>query len=437
MTYPVRTTDLDRSIGARARILRMKRGLSLSEAAFAVEEKPEALNAMELGAARLGAAALLKLARLYRAPVRAFYAGLADGAGARADARAFLRLLGDSLRPPREPAPLPGPAANDGARWHRRRAALDRKAPMPPLNDMKSSLDHLPAQKRAELARVQEILFEEFEKAKGNGQKAHDRNGRILKIILFGSYARGDWVDERGKTEKGYQSDFDLLIVVNYKQLSEMAAYWYAAEDRIAREKAIRTPVSLIVHSLGEVNDKLAQGRYFFVDIARDGVALYELPGHRLVQPQPLTPEEAYETAKEYFEEWSQSVGAYIRGFNYATKDGDLRKAVFDLHQAVERLYTCFLLVQTNYSPSTHNIRKLRSVAEDLDESFRAIWPDEDKFQRRCFERLKDAYVKARYSKHYVITDEELEWLGARTEELKGLVNTRCANRLKELAAVL
>ncbi|MDR7259309.1 hypothetical protein J2X47_003508 [Sphingomonas sp. BE270] len=38
---------------------------------------------------------------------------------------------------------------------------------------------------------------------------------------------------------------------------------------------SIKTPVNFIVHSLQEVNDGLAHGRYFFMDVACDGIALY------------------------------------------------------------------------------------------------------------------------------------------------------------------
>ena len=60
---------------------------------------------------------------------------------------------------------------------------------------MRSDIDHLPAGKQRELERVVQILFEEFEDARGNptGEK---KLGRILKVILYGSYARGGWVDE-------------------------------------------------------------------------------------------------------------------------------------------------------------------------------------------------------------------------------------------------
>src|SRR3546814_19532581 len=50
-------------------------------------------------------------------------------------------------------------------------------------------------------------------------------------------------------------------------------------------------PVNSIVHTLDEVNQSLRKGEYFWVDIARDGIALYELPGSSLVVPQPLTPD--------------------------------------------------------------------------------------------------------------------------------------------------
>ena len=99
----------------------------------------------------------------------------------------------------------------------------------------------------------------------------------------------------------------------------------------------------------------------------------------------------------------------------------------------MERLYGCYLLTTTLYSPSTHNIRKLRALVEAQDERFRAVWPGEDRFQRRSFERIRDAYVKARYSKHYKIAEDELTWLGERAEALAGLVKQACKEKLAEL----
>ena len=261
---------------------------------------------------------------------------------------------------------------------------------------MRSNLDHLPERQQRELERVRSILLEEFDKAIERATQPHKRSGKIYKIVLFGSYARDDWVDE---PENGYQSDFDLLVVVSHEDLTDIADYWYVAEDRIARDSAISRPVNLIVHSLNEVNQALTRGEYFWVDIARDGIALYELPGHTLATPKPLTPADAYRMAKEYFEHWLPSADAFVRGARYAIGDGDFNKAAFDFHQATERLYICFLLVRTLYFPRSHNIKFLRSLAEDKEPRLIEAWPREMKKDRARFERLKRAYVEARYSR--------------------------------------
>jgi hypothetical protein len=64
----------------------------------------------------------------------------------------------------------------------------------------------------------------------------------------------------------------------------------------------------------------------------------------------------------------------------------------------------------------------------------KAVWPRETKFERRCFELLREAYVKARYSRHYRISSEELEWLGGRVESLQSLVREACLERIDKLA---
>lgn len=303
---------------------------------------------------------------------------------------------------------------------------------------MRRDLDHLPANKRRELERVLQLIFEEFEDVTACASEARRKARRILKVVLYGSYARGGWVDEP-HTAKGYKSDFDLLIIVNHKDLTDRVKYWSRLDDRLMREYGItgtlKTPVNFIVHTLGEVNDGLAHGRYFFMDVARDGIALYEADDTELHSPKPKTPEQALAMAKEYFEDWIPSAQSFVRGFRHAVGDGDLRKAAFDLHQAAERLYHCVLLVVTFYTPHVHNLSFLRTQAERIDRRLTYVWPSDNRKQRAMFEKLKEAYVKARYSRHYRITAEELSWLGEQVEELGRVVHTVCVERLTLLEA--
>ena len=266
---------------------------------------------------------------------------------------------------------------------------------------MKTSLDHLPAAKQRELERVVQIVFEEFGAAHENATSRRKR-GRILKVILYGSHARGGWVDEP-HTAKGYVSDFDLLIIVNQKELTDKAAYWTAAEQRLIEEKLagrLRTPTNFVVHTWQEVGDGMAHGRFFFMDIARDGIALFEADDRPLPEAKPKTPQQALAMAQEYFEEWFPSALVYLQSARDLIKQGRAKEPAFILHQAAERLYHCVLLVSTFYTPHNHNLAFLRTQAERLDMRLVDAWPRGTRSERAMFEKLKDAYVKARYSKH-------------------------------------
>jgi uncharacterized protein len=301
---------------------------------------------------------------------------------------------------------------------------------------MRTDLDHLPPAKQRELERVVQILFEEFDEARALATQDWKKKGRILKIILYGSYARGGWVDEP-HTAKGYQSDFDLLIIVNDKRLTDRVEYWAKAEERLNRElaitKTLKTPVNFIVHTLHEVNDGLAHGRFFFMDVARDGIAIYQSEDSELAEPKPKTPDQALAMAREYFEEWMPQANAFYNMSAQGAREGSLKQAAFVLHQAAESLYHCVLLVCTFYTPHVHNLGFLRTQAERLDRRLTYVWPTDTRKDRALFEKLKDAYVKARYSKHYRISAEELAWLSACVEELGRVVQTICEKRIQML----
>ncbi|SCW70559.1 Predicted nucleotidyltransferase [Rhizobium mongolense subsp. loessense] len=291
-------------------------------------------------------------------------------------------------------------------------------------------LDHLPDKKRRELARILQILFfevEQFRATKLSGKKAA---GKVLMVILYGSYARGDWVEDRAS---GYRSDYDLLIVVNTKSFAEEHELWEALEERLLQEQIshrIETPVIPIVHCLADVNDQLARGRPFFTDIAKDGIVLYEEPGHPLAQPKALTSEEAKTEAQRYFNQWMKLSREALTIAEFSILNEIWRDGAFMLHQATERAYHSLLLTLNLYSPKSHRIRVLRSQAESTDARLVSAWPRDTRFARRSFELLSRAYVEARYSSEYAISSEELQWLVTHVKDLQALVETICKERL-------
>lgn len=300
---------------------------------------------------------------------------------------------------------------------------------------MKTELDHLPEGKRRELGFVVQLIRDGFAWAVARRTMPRLRAAKLLKIILFGSYARGDWIEDPvGR----YFSDFDLLVVVNSDELTDVAEFWAKTEERLLEELSLgtnlRTPVSIIYHSLDDVNEKLRLGRYFFLDIVRDGIVLFEEHDHPFAEPQPLSPKQALQETQDYYEEWFESASAFAKGAVYYRSIDRPKEAAFQLHQAAERLYHCVLLVRSLYSPKTHSLNRLRQLSEELEPRLKGVWPRETKFERRCFELLREAYVKARYSREYRISSDELEWLGKRVALLQKLVREACLERIDELA---
>jgi uncharacterized protein len=299
---------------------------------------------------------------------------------------------------------------------------------------MKTSVGHLPENKQRELSRVIDILHEEFEDALAGGTAEFKKKGRILKIILFGSYARGDWVDEP-HTKKGYRSDFDMLIIVNNRKLTDLATYWQKAQDRLLRDRGVKTLTNFIVHSRREVNGALREGQYFFTDIRNEGIVLYELDDEPLAEPKPLTPQDAWKAATGHFTEHFPFAVGLMDSVHMQIEKGRYKIAAFELHQAVEHAYSTVLLVLTNYGPASHNLNFLRSLAEGKDRRLTDAWPRDQHRYAAWFNTLNEAYVKARYSKHYEISEEALMWLSGRAALLHDLVERICREHLENLKA--
>src|SRR5512144_1729201 len=127
---------------------------------------------------------------------------------------------------------------------------------------MKTGVDDFPVGKQRELAFVVELIRKGFAFAIQRRTMPRLRNGKLLKIILFGSYARGDWVEDPvGR----YFSDFDILVIVNHEDLTDVPEFWAKAEEALVEALAsgqhLRTPVSVIYHALDDVNEQLTLGR--------------------------------------------------------------------------------------------------------------------------------------------------------------------------------
>lgn len=284
---------------------------------------------------------------------------------------------------------------------------------------MKTPLGHLPERKKGELARIVSIIREKAAKTE--------------MIILFGSYARGNAVEDvtvDGHTTYEYSSDFDILAIVKSQSLADQIDLWYDIEDK-AGKLPVQTPVTLIAHDIKYVNSQLEKGQYFFSDIKKEGIVLYDSKNCTLSEAKPLTPKQRLGQAKTDFNEYFESAKDFCLGYEFYFSKQKYKKAAFLLHQAVETFYKTLLLVYTNYKPKTHKLDKLRKMAGQHDPIFLKTFPMGTNEEKRRFDLLKRAYVEARYNPKYVITAEELKYLARCVKLLRDQTQTSCEAKMK------
>jgi predicted nucleotidyltransferase/HEPN domain-containing protein len=280
---------------------------------------------------------------------------------------------------------------------------------------MKTSLSHLPQNKQDQLKALTKIILDKVP---------------TEMIILFGSYARGDWVEDYQEKYE-YVSDFDILIVTKDKNSARQVKKSRELEEELmANEEITRT--SIIYHSIGFVNDKIERNYYFFVDILKEGIMLFDSGKFTLSEPKDLNPAQRVEKSTEEFEHWFESASNFFLSYQDTFNRANFKEAAFLLHQTTERFYAAILLVFTDYKPRIHDIEILGSQVIKQHAEFTTIFPMSTEEEKRLFLLLKKAYIDARYNRNYKIEKVELEYLGSRVALLRDLTERICRERIAE-----
>jgi len=279
---------------------------------------------------------------------------------------------------------------------------------------MRTSLEALPPKKQQQLTTLVELIRSEVD---------------VEMIILFGSHARGDWVQD---PVGGYFSDFDVLVVTEKSAAVERHKLWSKIEDRAERFLQPAT-LSLIVHDIEDVNQQLEKGFYFFSDVKQEGIMLYDSQRFTLADAKKLSPTDRCVFAQSNLDEWFESATQFFALFETALASDWTKVAAFQLHQATERYYHTVLLVFTAYKPKTHNLETLGKRCADLDLALRGVFPQNTAEETRLFKLLKAAYVDARYKTSYSVSKQELEIMAGWVRELSARVQRVCREHIEEL----
>jgi HEPN domain-containing protein/predicted nucleotidyltransferase len=290
----------------------------------------------------------------------------------------------------------------------------------------------------------------------------YNHQDKIAFIILFGSFARGDWVydyyHENGHNVE-YASDYDFLIITKNDEDGIGKGAINLKNSINKKLKIFCQPYkshnpSFIIEPIIRINEELEKGQYFFTDIKKEGILLYDSKEFQFAKTKKLDKAEIKKIAQEDFKQWFVNGKEFLIDCNNAFERDSFKKSAFYLHQAAENFLTCTLLVLTGYRPKIHNLRHLIRLCSNNSNKFLDIFPKDSKMLKNkiiphrtipeeyinilynsedksdWFELLKIAYIESRYSKFYKIKKEQLEYLIARVEFLREVVKEVCEERI-------
>lgn len=260
--------------------------------------------------------------------------------------------------------------------------------------------------------------------------------------ILYGSYARNTYVDYDQRIEYGirtcFMSDYDILVVTNTRFqrhvishiLSKATDNYYKGMNRNES-----TTVQFIDESIDDLNKAIDKNRYFYTDIKREGIMLYNSGRYKLARRRKQNYREIKELAEEYYNERFERGNEFLLGAIFYNEQGLHKMASFNLHQACENYYNSIILTFTLYSPKEHSLIKLSARAKTHSLESSKAFPRNTEEEKRLFDLLQDAYVQARYSLHFRITQEDIEALIPKVELLRDIARQCCEERIKVYAA--
>lgn len=293
---------------------------------------------------------------------------------------------------------------------------------------MRKSIAFLPRHKQEEIRYITELIRERLPQAQ--------------MIILYGSYARNEFVDyddEQFSKVAKKVSDYDILVVTDGisdkdagKKLDNVEDMWYGKRMDDPRQP----PIQFINVSIKTLNKALSEKRYFYTEIKQQGIMLYNSGKFKLARRRKLKFSEIKQQAEEYFADKFQRANGFLKTAHYTYNEKDYVLSSFMLHQACENYYYAINLVFTQENGKQHNLAKLGKAVSSYSEDLDKVFPQDTKEEIRLFKLIKAAYVEARYEPGFVVTKEDIDKLIPKVEMLRDITERICRERIEEYGRV-
>ncbi len=257
---------------------------------------------------------------------------------------------------------------------------------------------------------------------------------QVEMIILYGSYARGNYVHLDFKEEFGvstmFRSDFDILVVTDGIPNNEVSDKLTNVGSLYRDSAKYKPPLQLIHNDINDLNQFLSEGRYFYDQLKREGVMLYNSGRFKLARKRKLTCEEIKKQAEDYYECHYQWGCETLELILHHRDKMDLGLLVYHLHQACESFYYAIRLVHTLKNSKQHDLPYLVASVKKYSEELPKVFPRDTDEEKRLFKLLRAGYVEARYNYQFKVTKEDIDALIPKVILLKDVTRNVCMEKI-------
>lgn len=293
---------------------------------------------------------------------------------------------------------------------------------------MKKEIRNVSEDQSAYIERVRDIIVSNMLRS----------NKGLVYVILFGSYARGNWVYERGYDEENehnysYVSDLDILIVTE-RECSDYGKLLRAIDRKLPKVIPYITsgqypPVSMISHTIEHVNEMLEDNSYFFNDIKKEGIILYDSGQYQLASPKRFSPEERKQRAAEKFDDYFSRAAAFLEESMARVPSPDkMRRNIraFMMHQACENAFVAANFVLMDDRRKVHDLEELEKKAATFEPEFLHSFPKETPRDAHIYKLICKSYIDSRYKKNFSVSEEELAEMEIMVKNFHKLTERLC-----------
>ena len=289
---------------------------------------------------------------------------------------------------------------------------------------MKKSIAFLPKKNREDLKYLVELIL--------------DKIPVCEMIILYGSYARGTYVSYDEREEFGiptsFKSDYDILVINSawsYDKIENKLASVRNIYDKRGDHR-YRVPVQFIHDSIKKVNEDLKYSRYFYTELKRDGIMLYNRGKNKLARRKPLKFGEIKKQGDEYFGEKYAKARLFMEQAVFMYDKEEYVMSSFNLHQACENLFNAIMLTFTLKNDKEHNLEELFKASRGYAPELIRVFPVGNEEEERLFKILVCSYIEARYNPEFKVSREDVEDLMVKVEKFEEVTKQVCERRIKE-----